>query len=151
MDRVREIEKIVTSEQSIDEVLNKLYSADKILYGHDVIEYLKSLKTPEKIISEVFEIYNKQFKELEKHARIFKDRILEKYPDIPLSKFLDKLKKYMKKYDLSNAESNMVMKLVFDNSNTVYGRHIDYNYSELDAMLVLKDILAHEYLDKKKK
>lgn len=23
-----------------------------------------------------------------------------------------------------------------------------YNYSELDAMLVLKDILAHEYLDK---
>lgn len=26
-----------------------------------------------------------------------------------------------------------------------------YGYSELDAMLVLKDILAHEYLDKKKK
>lgn len=26
----------------------------------------------------------------------------------------------------------------------------DYNYSELDAMLVLKDILAHEYLDNKK-
>ena len=25
----------------------------------------------------------------------------------------------------------------------------DYGYSELDAMLVLKDILAHEYLDKK--
>lgn len=25
----------------------------------------------------------------------------------------------------------------------------EYNYSELDAMLVLKDILAHEYLDKK--
>ena len=25
----------------------------------------------------------------------------------------------------------------------------DYHYSELDAMLVLKDILAHEYLDKK--
>ncbi len=26
----------------------------------------------------------------------------------------------------------------------------DYNYSELDAMLVLKDILGHEYLDNKK-
>lgn len=26
----------------------------------------------------------------------------------------------------------------------------NYNYSELDAMLVLKDILAHEYLDNKK-
>ena len=25
----------------------------------------------------------------------------------------------------------------------------DYEYSELDAMLVLKDILAHEYLDNK--
>lgn len=25
----------------------------------------------------------------------------------------------------------------------------EYNYSELNAMLVLKDILAHEYLDKK--
>ena len=27
----------------------------------------------------------------------------------------------------------------------------NYGYSELDAMLVLKDILAHEYLDKKNK
>ena len=27
----------------------------------------------------------------------------------------------------------------------------NYGYSELDAMLVLKDILAHEYLDKRKK
>ena len=26
---------------------------------------------------------------------------------------------------------------------------VDYDYSEQDAMLVLKDILAHEYLDKK--
>lgn len=26
-----------------------------------------------------------------------------------------------------------------------------YGYSELDAMLVLKDILAHEYMDKRKK
>ena len=26
----------------------------------------------------------------------------------------------------------------------------DYGYNELDAMLVLKDILAHEYLDNKK-
>lgn len=26
----------------------------------------------------------------------------------------------------------------------------DYGYSELDAMLVLKDILAHEYLDHRK-
>ena len=27
----------------------------------------------------------------------------------------------------------------------------DYGYSELDAMLVLKDILAHEYMDKRPK
>lgn len=27
----------------------------------------------------------------------------------------------------------------------------DYGYSEQDAMLVLKDILAHEYLDNKRK
>lgn len=26
----------------------------------------------------------------------------------------------------------------------------EYNYTELEAMLVLKDILAHEYLDNKK-
>ncbi len=26
----------------------------------------------------------------------------------------------------------------------------DYGYSELDSMLVLKDILAHEYLDRQK-
>lgn len=27
----------------------------------------------------------------------------------------------------------------------------EYGYSELDAMLVLKDILAHEYMDNRKK
>ena len=27
----------------------------------------------------------------------------------------------------------------------------DYNYSEQDAMLVLKDILAHEYMDNRPK
>ena len=27
----------------------------------------------------------------------------------------------------------------------------DYGYSDLDAMLVLKDILAHEYLDNRRK
>ena len=27
----------------------------------------------------------------------------------------------------------------------------DYGYSDLDAMLVLKDILAHEYMDNRKK
>ena len=135
MDRVREVEKIISSEQSVEEILKKLYTADKILYGHEVIEYLKSLKTPEKIISEAFEIYNRQFKELEKHARLFKDRILERYPDISLSKFVDKLKKYMKRYDISNAESQMIMKLIFDNSNTVYGRHVDYTYSELGKVL----------------
>ena len=27
----------------------------------------------------------------------------------------------------------------------------EYSYSELDAMLVIKDILAHEYMDKGKK
>ena len=135
MERVREVEKLISSEQNVEEILKKLYTADKILYGHEVIEYLKSLKTPEKIISEAFEIYNKQFKELEKHARIFKDRILEKYPDISLSKFTDKLKKYMKKYDLTNAESVMVQKLIFDNNNTVYGKHIDYSFSELGKVL----------------
>ena len=41
----------------------------------------------------------------------------------------------MKKYDLSNAESNMVMKLIFDNNNTIYGRHINYTYSELGKVL----------------
>lgn len=28
---------------------------------------------------------------------------------------------------------------------------VDYGYSEQDAMLVLKDILAHEYMDKRRK
>ena len=135
MERVREVEKIISTEQSVDEILKKLYTADKILFGHEVIEYLKTLKTPEKIISEAFEIYNKQFKELEKHARLFKDRILEKYPDISLGKFVDKLRKYMKKYDLSNAECVMVEKLIFNNNNTVYGKHIDYSFSEIGKVL----------------
>lgn len=52
------------------------------------------------------------------------------------------LKKYQKEVDIDKY-SKEIRKL-FDSLET------DYGYSELDAMLVLKDILAHEYLDNKK-
>lgn len=52
------------------------------------------------------------------------------------------LKKYQKEVDIDKY-SKEIRKL-FDSLET------DYDYSELDAMLVLKDILAHEYLDNKK-
>ena len=53
------------------------------------------------------------------------------------------LKMYQKEVDVS-WYSNEIRRLfnLFKN---------DYGYSELDAMLVLKDILAHEYLDNKGK
>ena len=53
------------------------------------------------------------------------------------------LKRYQKEVDVS-WYSNEIRRLfnLFKN---------DYGYSELDAMLVLKDILAHEYLDNKGK
>lgn len=52
------------------------------------------------------------------------------------------LKEYQKQVDIpfySKAIREMLTKL-----------QIEYGYSELDSMLVLKDILAHEYLDNKK-
>lgn len=52
------------------------------------------------------------------------------------------LKKYQKEVDIDKY-SKEIRKL-FASLET------DYGYSELDAMLVLKDILAHEYLDNKK-
>ena len=52
------------------------------------------------------------------------------------------LKKYQKEVDIDKY-SKEIRKL-FNSLETNYG------YSELDAMLVLKDILAHEYLDNKK-
>ena len=52
------------------------------------------------------------------------------------------LKRYQKEVDIDKY-SKEIRKL-FDSLET------DYGFSELDAMLVLKDILAHEYLDNKK-
>lgn len=52
------------------------------------------------------------------------------------------LKTYQKEVDIPKY-SNVIRKL-FNSLEK------DYGYSELDAMLVLKDILAHEYLDNKK-
>lgn len=52
------------------------------------------------------------------------------------------LKEYQKQVDIpyySKAIREMLTKL-----------QNEYGYSELDSMLVLKDILAHEYLDNKK-
>lgn len=50
------------------------------------------------------------------------------------------LKTYQKEVDI-NKYSKELRKLLAQLQD-------EHNYSELDAMLVLKDILAHEYLDK---
>ena len=52
------------------------------------------------------------------------------------------LKQYQKEVDVKKY-SNEIRKLLNHLKN-------DYGYSDEDAMLVLKDILAHEYLDNKK-
>lgn len=51
------------------------------------------------------------------------------------------LKTYQKQVDIKKYASNI--RKMFNQLQK------DYGYSELDAMLVLKDILAHEYLDKR--
>lgn len=52
------------------------------------------------------------------------------------------LKKYQSEVDIPKYAREI--RKLFEELKT------EYNYSELDAMLVLKDILAHEYLDNKK-
>lgn len=51
------------------------------------------------------------------------------------------LKTYQQEVDIKKYRQE-IRKLLNDLQET-------YHYNELDAMLVLKDILAHEYLDKK--
>lgn len=51
------------------------------------------------------------------------------------------LKRYQKEVDIPKYAKEI--RRMFDELQRTY------NYSELDAMLVLKDILAHEYLDNK--
>lgn len=52
------------------------------------------------------------------------------------------LRTYQKEVDIKKYSKEI--RRMFDDLQKEYG------YSELDAMLVLKDILAHEYLDNKK-
>ena len=51
------------------------------------------------------------------------------------------LKNYQKEVDIPKYAKEI--RKLFDDLQE------NYHYNELDAMLVLKDILAHEYLDKK--
>ena len=53
------------------------------------------------------------------------------------------LKQYQKEVDIKKYSTD-IRRLLNHIQN-------DYGYSDEDAMLVLKDILAHEYLDNKKK
>lgn len=52
------------------------------------------------------------------------------------------LKKYQSEVDISKYSQEI--RKMFNSLQSNYG------YTELDAMLVLKDILSHEYLDNKK-
>ena len=53
------------------------------------------------------------------------------------------LKKYQKEVDIPRYATKI--------RNMFNELQKNYDYSELDAMLVLKDILSHEYLDNNKK
>lgn len=53
------------------------------------------------------------------------------------------LKNYQKEVDISKYAKEI--------RNLLNSLQEEYHYNELDALLVLKDILAHEYLDKNKK
>ena len=53
------------------------------------------------------------------------------------------LKKYQKEVDIPKYATKI--------RNMFNELQKNYGYNELDAMLVLKDILAHEYLDENKK
>ena len=107
---------------------------------------------------------------------IFQAKKLAVIYDVSLDKLVDfdiELEKIEKAIASSNEETNMKIDwtkawgkkypILVTNQKKVdinkYAKEIrklfnelqkDYNYSELDAMLVLKDILGHEYLDNKK-
>lgn len=79
------------------------------------------------------------------------DKIIKNTSEMNREK-VDWTKAWSTKYPILNKYQNEVdiSKYSKEIRKMLYLLQQDYGYSELDAMLVLKDILAHEYLDNKK-
>lgn len=79
------------------------------------------------------------------------ENAIEKFNDYKNSK-IDWTKTWGKKYSIlvTYQEKVDIDKYAKEIRRLFNELQHDYNYSELDAMLVLKDILGHEYLDNKK-
>ena len=70
---------------------------------------------------------------------------LKRKTDTLNQKILDNLETYLKKYQ----KEIDIQKYSSEIRKLLNKLQAEYNYNELEAMLVLKDILAHEYLNEK--
>lgn len=129
-------EKLGVSRQTIskwetDESIPDIYQSKRLakLYNltlDELIEFDINQKEVEEVIKNIDE---------KKEAKInWTKAWSKKYPILVA---------YQKEVDIPKYAKE-IRKLFIDLENT-------YGYNELEAMLVLKDILAHEYLDKQKK
>jgi len=106
-------------------VLNELFrqSSKELLLDAQVLSSLRKKISDEKIVDAAYDYYKRRLEQIREKAQKFKSALFRKYSAMGVDTrlMMEKGRKYMKKYDLSESEFTMFMKLLMtDKTQSMY-------------------------------
>ena len=118
MSRKIQVKKYVDDSRSdvsgkAESLVNSLFKSEDILKEQDILKKLKDLyKDNDKLVRKAYKYFTKRYEAIDKHARLFKERLLSKYQYLDLPKIIKKAQQYAQKYHLSDPEFHLFMNLI---------------------------------------
>ncbi len=97
---------------SVDKMVAKILSGE-IRGDNEVLGQLRRKYHDEQIILKIFDVYKKSQHFIMKKAKKFKQLLIDRYKyTLPAHEIIRKARKYKKKYELTDAEFSMFVKLI---------------------------------------
>ena len=94
-------------------LINNLFKSENILKEQDILRKLKDMyKDNDKLVRKAYKYFTKRYEAIDKHALLFKEKLLSKYQYLDLPKIIKKAQQYARKYHLSDPEFHLFINLI---------------------------------------
>ena len=146
-----------------ENIINNLFKSEDILKEQDILRKLKDMyKDNDKLVRKAYKYFTKRYEAIDKHAQLFKQKLLSKYQYMDLPKITKKAQQYAQKYHLSDPEFHLFMNLLkrdnigkynnefFVEEQTPMGKALGYETKKMQSLsynasdeVYLKKILSY--------
>lgn len=117
---------------NIESLVNDLFKSKDILKEEDVIRELRiKLNNDDKLISKTLNFFTKRYNVIQKKAEEFKEKLMDKYSNLPISDVLEKAREYGDKYKFTDQEFQLFINIIKYNQ---FGKFNKYEFVESTPM-----------------